>query len=299
MAELIAEAEPDKVRQEKMRSVVGKKREGLDVAGTKLLGDKDWLNREPWRMLSSRGWEDSEALILLIELEFTNPFAPYELKYSNKAFDAALNAIASLIGRAAGDIERLGRTIQEALKSHRQIPWKTIVFGSLGAALVLGIGGWVAAPAVGQVLGGLMGLYGAAATSYGLALLGGGSLAAGGLGMAGGMWLVTGAGVLIGGGAGAFGSIKLLELLNTQTVRTEVIKLQVYYKEVVLRYRPFERDKVINGLTQNLEALDREIEDEKRLNELDSSRVREREEKREALKTGLDWMKKISNGSCE
>ena len=63
--------------------------------------------------------------------------------------------------------------------------------------------------------------------------------------------------------------------------------------------RPFERDKVVNGLTQNLEALDREIEDEKRLNELDSSRVREREEKREALKTGLDWMKKISNGSCE
>ena len=40
---------------------------------------------------------------------------------------------------------------------------------------------WAAAPAVGGALGGLTGLSGAAATSHGLAMLGGGSIAAHGL----------------------------------------------------------------------------------------------------------------------
>lgn len=57
----------------------------------------------------------------------------------------------------------------------------------------------IAAPAIGGAVGTLSGLSGAAATSHGLALLGGGSLAAGGLGMAGGTVVVT----ALGGGLGA------------------------------------------------------------------------------------------------
>ncbi len=61
-----------------------------------------------------------------------------------------------------------------------------IVFFSGGAAspFVVSIGTWV---------GGLMGLHGAAATSAGLALLGGGSIAAGGFGMIGGITILTAA----------------------------------------------------------------------------------------------------------
>jgi pimeloyl-ACP methyl ester carboxylesterase len=53
-------------------------------------------------------------------------------------------------------------------------------------------------------VGTLVGSYtGAAATTYGLALLGGGSLAAGGLGMAGGTAVVAAMGGVLGGGLGA------------------------------------------------------------------------------------------------
>ena len=57
----------------------------------------------------------------------------------------------------------------------------------------------LAAPAIGGALGAYLGGYsGAAASSYGLAFLGGGSLATGGLGMAGGTAVVS----VVGGGLG-------------------------------------------------------------------------------------------------
>lgn len=57
-----------------------------------------------------------------------------------------------------------------------------IFTGGSGGALSAAIGGWI---------GGLFGLTGAAATNFGLALLGGGAVAAGGFGMAGGVVVLT------------------------------------------------------------------------------------------------------------
>lgn len=72
------------------------------------------------------------------------------------------------------------------------------------AGVVIGSGGLALAPAIGGAVGTLVGGYtGAAATTYGLALLGGGSIAAGGFGMAGGTAVVAGLGVALGGGLGA------------------------------------------------------------------------------------------------
>lgn len=63
---------------------------------------------------------------------------------------------------------------------------------------------FMAAPAIGGAIGTLAGGYsGAAATSYGLATLGGGSLAAGGLGVAGGTMVVTITGGAVGSALGA------------------------------------------------------------------------------------------------
>lgn len=63
---------------------------------------------------------------------------------------------------------------------------------------------YLAAPAIGGAVGTLIGGYsGAVATSWGLAALGGGSLAAGGLGMAGGTMVITAVGSALGGGLGA------------------------------------------------------------------------------------------------
>lgn len=76
------------------------------------------------------------------------------------------------------------------------------VVTATGAAVATGT--FFAAPAIGGAIGTLTGGYtGAAAASYGLALLGGGSLAAGGLGMAGGTAVVAGLGGVLGGGLGA------------------------------------------------------------------------------------------------
>lgn len=77
-----------------------------------------------------------------------------------------------------------------------------VTAGGLGAALVLAPAAFFAAPVVGAALGSSAlggGLTGAAATSHGLAILGGGSLAAGGLGMAGGTAVVTATGGAVGG----------------------------------------------------------------------------------------------------
>ena len=71
------------------------------------------------------------------------------------------------------------------------------------AGVMTGVG-WMAAPLIGGFIGTTIGGYtGAAATSYGLALLGGGSVAAGGLGMAGGTAVVAAAGAGLGGVIGA------------------------------------------------------------------------------------------------
>jgi len=80
---------------------------------------------------------------------------------------------------------------------------KLIAYSALGA-IVVGPLSLVAAPAIGGAAGALVGGYsGAAATSFGLAWLGGGSLAAGGLGMAGGTMVLTAVGSALGSGLSA------------------------------------------------------------------------------------------------
>jgi len=80
---------------------------------------------------------------------------------------------------------------------------KMVGYGLTAAALTAS-GALIAAPAIGGAIGTLIGGYtGAAATSYGLALLGGGSLAAGGLGVAGGTVVISAVGGALGGALGA------------------------------------------------------------------------------------------------
>ncbi len=68
----------------------------------------------------------------------------------------------------------------------------------LGSAVLL-----LTAPYLAGVIGGTMGLSGAAATSAGLAFLGGGSIATGGLGMSGGYFAFMAGGAILGYSAGS------------------------------------------------------------------------------------------------
>lgn len=78
-----------------------------------------------------------------------------------------------------------------------------IAIGSVAGAAILVPAAIVAAPAIGGAIGVYTGLSGAAATSHGLAILGGGSLAAGGFGMAGGTMVVAAGGAGLGTAMGA------------------------------------------------------------------------------------------------
>ena len=83
---------------------------------------------------------------------------------------------------------------------------RTTKVAGIAAATIPGVGALAlfAAPAIGGAVGTLIGgYYGAAASSYGLALLGGGSLASGGLGMAGGTAVITAIGGTVGCALGA------------------------------------------------------------------------------------------------
>ncbi len=78
-----------------------------------------------------------------------------------------------------------------------------ITLGAAGSAVAIAPAAFLAAPAIGGAIGSMTGLSGAAATSHGLALIGGGSVASGGLGMAGGTAVVTAVGGALGGRLGA------------------------------------------------------------------------------------------------
>lgn len=100
-----------------------------------------------------------------------------------------------------------------------------IAVGSAAAAVVAVPLAFLAAPAVGGAIGSLGmfgGLTGAAATSHGLALLGGGSLALGGLGMAGGTAVVTAVGAAVGGALGA--SVANAYLREDKSFRIELLR---------------------------------------------------------------------------
>lgn len=91
-------------------------------------------------------------------------------------------------------------TFESFYKESSIIGWALTAVIALGAAVAVYCTGGLASPFVsgpvagaGSMIGGTMGLSGAAATNAGLAFLGGGSIAAGGLGMAGGAALLTGA----------------------------------------------------------------------------------------------------------
>lgn len=106
--------------------------------------------------------------------------------------------------KAGNKLEKL-EDYTQLLKFDRPRLARINKLASLAAAgIAVGVtGGALLAPAVGGAIGTFIGGYsGAAATSWGLALLGGGSLAAGGLGMAGGTYVVAALGAAIGGTLG-------------------------------------------------------------------------------------------------
>jgi hypothetical protein len=106
--------------------------------------------------------------------------------------------------RASDKVDRLEQYEQLHVFDVRNLTRiSRLLMTGLLAAGVIGTGGFFAGPAIGGAIGALSGYSGAAATSYGLALLGGGSVAAGGFGMVGGTYAIAAAGAALGSALGA------------------------------------------------------------------------------------------------
>lgn len=94
-----------------------------------------------------------------------------------------------------------------------------------------------------------MGFYGAAATSAGLAVLGGGSLAAGGFGVLGGTILVSGVGGVFA--AGAAGAAARFTRIGAAAVVADAIKLDLLARLVLADSK--DRDQKLRRVAEGLQ----------------------------------------------
>ena len=281
--------ERSRERAERMDRVIGRKLEELAaITGS----GADRPAGDPSKILRNHAQELDvvERRRLLVDLAFSDPFSPYDLKYKSGDLLEELRGVASLMGEDAEIVDEIEETKRRAEKSHRQKNWTRIGLAGLGAAVALGLGGWLAAPAIGTALGTGAGLSGAAATAHGLALLGGGTLAAGGAGMAGGMWLVAtaGAGVGLLGGAGS----AMLVQLGAAEVRQELIKLQTGFSVANLRTQADAKTaaEVIDGLRSRQTEIQDLLKVEREMNEANSKRIKSLEEKLVDITSSIEWM---------
>lgn len=227
MASKLTELARDDARKEKKRNVLNLKLDLINEA----FPNKN-ISHSGVASLIDTEMDEDQVTTFLIDMAFSDPFAPYELKYKESDFETALKKLGGLFDTSEEKISSILETKRDALKAHRKISfWSVIGYGAAGV-IILGLGGYFAAPVIASAIGAAAGLTGAAATAHGLALLGGGSLAMGGAGMAGGLYLVTGTAAAVGGVATSGGAFLLQ--LGAANAKVELAKLQVSYKEVLL-----------------------------------------------------------------
>jgi hypothetical protein len=284
----------DKERQKKIDGVLQIKEEAL-AAFIREKFDEPLKPIRPDRVASRIShWEQEWKDLLLIDLIFASPFAPYEIKSDEKEKEIGLQPLALALGVPISRYQSMCAARREAIKVHRQVDWLRLGVISAGAIAICAAGGWLAAPMLGSAIGTAAGLSGAAAVAHGLALLGGGALAAGGAGMAGGVWLVAGVSAAVGGGLA--GSSTLFFQLGAQAMRVEILKFEAVFKSVILTQQQATAlaKQSIAELQQHLETLEGKLTVERSLNEKKSVRVQELEEKMGTIEKALKWMRKQS-----
>jgi hypothetical protein len=290
LAEELTSLESKVSRKQKKQNVVILKRSLLKEAFPELT-DGLSLEGDVNKILSGE-WPKDKAIEYIIDLAFTNPFAPHELRFKNSHFKKALNNVAALVHLSTEGVDRILRTKQDAFKASRHINWKKIAMYGVPGIVVFAAGGWVMAPALGAAIGMSAGLYGAAATSHGLAILGGGSLAIGGWGMAGGMAVVTGISAVTGGAL--LGGSQVLLQLGAANARVELAKLQVSYKEMILggQLQIKKAQEILNKLVKQHDEVKQLLDKERELNDKNSARIKDMEATLRAVEDSLKWMKK-------
>ena len=252
------------------------------------------------------GYSKAWRYLILLECTLFIPYYPLEQQEpdNNYFFDkikkafgglslnensqkTSLTIIAELLNINNKYIDIFRKRYQEALRSLSGFWKKVLLAGGAGmlvaVAIVLlfinPIAAAFAAP----------GLAGAAAFSAGMAALGGGAIAAGGFGIAGGIAVLVGGALLLGGGAGTGIGI-LAASSSSAIVLTELAKMEVVLKEIILGIQHDIQmlQEIIMNLNDSLNEMRKEVVKLKMENEKNKEKIKNLEESIEYLKEAID-----------
>jgi hypothetical protein len=157
-------------------------------------------------------------------------------KLSDVARENFFAEVSGLLGLPQEFLSELRRDLERTTGQFENF-WLKIAIGVVPGLALGGLALGIAAPFIGGLLGGVMGLSGAAAVKAGLAALGGGALAAGGLGVTGGTTVLVGGGALLGGlGAAAIAprtGVPSQRGLSPAQAMLSAVKIEVFLRRVV------------------------------------------------------------------
>lgn len=290
----LANAERDPVRKSKMVASIDERADFIaghyeDVIAK--ASDSPLLT-----ILNGPNWTNIGRRTLLVDVAFSNPFAPYYLKYGKKERRSQLCRVACNFGLREEHVDEMLRIGKSARDTHRKWYQQPLVWTAIavGGAVVFGGLGVLAAPSIGSALGSAAGLSGAAATAHGLALLGGGSLAVGGAGMAGGMAVVTAAGVGIGTVTG--GGAALLAGLTPIAAFDEIVKLQTTFGFAALpegKEGKQQAKDILNGLKGTIKELEQKLKQKQDRNDVDAPEIQAIDRTLDVAHQAEAWMQSL------
>lgn len=245
--------------------------------------------------------------LILLECILFNPYYPLELvedkgvwealkeKFKNQALNKdnkiySLNKIAEILEIENTYIEKFKKSYEASLDTLSGF-WQKIVLGAgIGAIATTIIVIFLMNPIVGAMAA-AKGLSGAARFNAGLAALGGGAISAGGFGIVGGITVLVGGSLILGGGTGAV--IGMLTT-NPKIMMTEMAKMQVVMKEIVLGLQKDTAlfQEILNKLTANELEMRQEIKRLQEDNEANKEKIKNLQEAVEYLEKGINELKK-------
>lgn len=245
--------------------------------------------------------------LILLECILFNPYYPLEMvedkgvwealkeKFKNQALNKdnkiySLNKIAEILEIENTYVEKFKKSYEASLDTLSGRWEKIVLGGGIGAIATTIIVLCLINPIVGAMAA-AKGLSGAAAFNAGLAALGGGAISAGGFGIVGGITVLVGGSLILGGGTGAV--IGMLTT-NPKIMMTEMAKMQVVMKEIVLGLQKDTAlfQEILNKLTANELEMRQEIKRLQEDNEANKEKIKNLQEAVEYLEKGINELKK-------
>ena len=244
--------------------------------------------------------------LILLECVLFNPYYPLEIvedkgvweklkeKFNNQVLNKdnktySLNKIAGILEIETTYVERFKKSYETSLDTLSGYWQKILIGAGVGAIALPVIVLFFINPIAGAIAG--KGLAGIAAFNAGMAALGGGAIAAGGFGVAGGIAVLVGGSLILGGSTGA---VIGMAANNPKVMMTEMAKMQVVMKEIVLG---LQKDtvlfqEILNKLTSNELEMRQEIKRLQEDNEANKEKIKNLQEALEYLEKGINELKK-------